>query len=176
MAPTTDTTPVLLSSLSVYCPTLIYPAQNTGFSLAGNNWPTANLAILIPLALPFAYTVRRAFWVNAGAVAGNVDCGIYDANFSRVASTGAVAQAGLNTVQYGTLVTTLQPGSYYLALTLSANTGGFFGSTSMGPVGMGAAGCVQMAAANPLPATITPVIIANNLWSYFGITRTSSGF
>jgi hypothetical protein len=176
MAPTTDATPVHIHTYTLFCPSLFFPAQNTPPAIQSVAWPSNNLALLVPLALPFSYSVKRVFWFN-GAVAGaNIDCGIYTSAFGRVASTGSVAMAGTNVAQYASLVTTLAPGTYYLALACSSAAAGTFGSNSIAATTLEHHGGLQMAAALPLPATITPAAPTAAFWPLIGITRSSSGF
>lgn len=139
-------------------------------------WPSANLALYIPLTLPFAYPAKRVFWGNGSTVNGNVDLGLYDGiTGSKIYSVGATLQAGATALQYVTVDWLVQPGEYYLALSLSSGTGQTL-RVAPGTADMRLVGCVQEASAHPLPTTMTPAAIGQGYWPLFGLTRTSTGF
>jgi hypothetical protein len=149
----------------------------TGATFATAAWPSSNRAIYIALALPFAYPVKRAWWVNGGTVTGQADVGIFDAQSGvKLFSTGATAQSGTNASQYVTVDWLVQPGSYYLGMSLS-NTAGIFSAAPGGQTSyMRLSGCLQEASAHPLPSTMTPAAITSIYWPLFGLTRTTSGY
>lgn len=133
-------------------------------------WPAANRAIFVPIAIAAPYPVRKLWWANGTAVAGNVDCGIYSADGTRLISAGATAQAGTSAIQSVTLGTPflLLPGLYYLALAFSSASGTAIRVAS-GTLAPQMAGCAQMATAEPLPATATFASIASSYIPIFGI-------
>lgn len=136
-------------------------------------WPTANRAIYVPLILPFAYPVKRAFWMNGTAVAGNVDLGIFNADTAaKLFSTGATAQAGTSVAQYVAVDWLIPPGEYYLALSLSSGSGTTLRST--GITTQNILGYLQEGSAHPLPTSMTPVAITVAYVPVFGITKLAS--
>lgn len=177
MALTTDTTPIFIHTMSLnYSPAAMFPGYAIATSVASGGWPVANQAFYIPLLLPFAYTAQRIWWFNGAAVAGNVDCAIYNQTFTKVVGSGAVAQAGTNTIQYATISQSLAAGSYYLGLSLSSAAGTIFQSVALPPLNFRIGGILEQATANPLPNPMVPVTATHSVWPLFGITRTTSGF
>lgn len=125
-------------------------------------WPVANDAYLIPFELSGPDTFNEMFFI-AGTTPGtaNFDLGVYRENFTRIASLGATA--AVNTTDallpagggaFSTPIT-LPPGRYYMAMSAAAIT-----ITCRAAVPTNefcrAIGMQKMAAAHPLPATITP--------------------
>lgn len=177
MPATTDTTPIFLTSHGIYCGMQVLPIAFASGAPGTTGWPANGLAIYVPLALPFAYNCQRAWWINGGTAAGSVDVGIYSEAGALIVHTGNIAQSGANARQIQAMSTVLQAGSYYLAISLSSSTGTVFRATANIDQGhYRTQGLLQQAAANPLPASMTPATIANLVWPCFGITRTASGF
>lgn len=123
-------------------------------------WTTANIAILVPMRITETVTVVKMAVANGPTANGNLDVGIYDNTFTKLVSSGSTAQSGTDTIQILDIAdTALSPGTYYFALASSSTTATFAGSDFSGSQGAGdpkAWGVVQMAAAFPLPNTITP--------------------
>ena len=149
---------------------------------ASLTWLVANKAIYIPLWLPFWYQVNRVWWYNGSSVTSvNNDLGIYDADGTRIYSTGSTAQSGASVLQYVTVSTPfrLPPGRYFLALAISsvtANRGGTGGATNT-LTRLRQSGIMEEASALPLPAVATfAAITATQPTPHYGITRTASGF
>jgi hypothetical protein len=146
-------------------------------NLGTGAWPSANLALYVPISHPFAYPVKRVFVVNGTTATGNWDLGLFSAlTLTKLYSTGAVAQSGTSALQYSTVNWLVQPGEYYLALSLSSGSGTTFRTTAATSTRMGMIGCLQQATAHPLPSTLTPAAVANAYWPMFGLTRTTAGF
>lgn len=171
--------PLFISSYSRYG---IGQTQRGGSSSSGvatTTW-VANLAVYIPVAIPFAYPVARVFWVNGATITStNVDFGIYTAGGSKIYSTGSTAMSAATSVQYVTPSTpfVLPPDYYYFAWTCS-NTTNRANSVSVSTAANGRmVGLLQESSALPLPATMTPASWAQTFGAAFcGITRTASGF
>lgn len=145
-----------------------------GFStpLASTTWGTANLAKYIPFRISQPYQVANAFCLNGATATGNVDIGIYDADGTRLASTGATALSGTTAIQTIALSVLLGPGQFWLAMSCSASTTTFLAS-SYNANCMKAMGCYQQTSAHALPATATfATIVAATLYM-FGITNQS---
>lgn len=79
-------------------------------------WPAANLAIFVPVRIPFPVTVFKMV-VGAGATAaGNFDVGIYDSNGNKLVSSGATAKGSSVEHIIDVTDTRIGPGVYYLAM------------------------------------------------------------
>lgn len=124
-------------------------------------WPSANAAFLVPFVVSTPTTFVEMFFVT-GTTPGttNYDLGLYRDDFTRIASLGATAAANttdtLLPVGGGSIGTvTLPRGRYYMAMSSAATT---LTVRALAPTNQlcRALGMFQMAAAHPLPATITP--------------------
>jgi hypothetical protein len=123
-------------------------------SRTGTAWPSANLAIFVPVVVGTPFTVMR-FGVENGTVSGNLDAGIYTSEGKLIISTGSTAQSGVSQWQSIDVTDTLiPPGLYYLALALNNGTGQVArcGFTALN---LRQSGVMQMASAFALPATAT---------------------
>lgn len=141
---------------------------------AGSAWPSANLAIYIP------FRVTRAFTFNSiaiciGSAAGNLDAGVYNADGTKIVSTGSTA-VGANVNTISVTSTTLGPGLYYFALACSSTSCQpmCYAFTSTAKAGIiRALGVSQQASALPLPATMTPAANTGSIIPVMGITNRS---
>lgn len=149
-------------------------------SVAGTStsWSTSNRALFYPFTLPWAYPVRRVFFVNGSAAAGNTDVGIYTSSYRLIYSTGSTAQTVASDVQYVTPATMfwLPAGRYFLGVNNDGTTNRMWATTSN--VGyMNVAGVLRQTVAFPLPDPMVPVaIISDNVTAYAGFTRTATGY
>lgn len=146
-------------------------------SSAATVWPSANLGIFLPFKLKGEFLVTKLYWLNGGTAAGNVDIGIYQAQpqagtAALVVSTGATAQSGVSALQKVTLGTAklLSPGAYYLGLSASLGTA-TFQDLVLDVSTMRMVGCGQMAAAHPLPNTVTFAAITAAYWPMMGLSN-----
>ena len=141
-------------------------------------WTTANTAIFIPIYLPYRATIRRWWWVNGSNPGSNADIGLYSRGGSLIASSGSTAQSGASAQQFVTLGTpvVVDPGTYFLAFTLSATTASRMTGVSAATVAfLRARGVQTMASALPLPATATFATPAAAMsYPLCGITSTAS--
>lgn len=146
--------------------------EASGGSPVSTTWPSANLGIFVPIVLPAPYLVKKVWWANGAAVAGNVDCGIYSNGGALLASAGSTAQSGTSTVQSVTLGTAilLTPGQYYLALSASSATAAFLASTTGAAYKQQRGGMAQQAAALALPASFTLATLTNDFIPVYGIS------
>lgn len=136
-----------------------------------SNWPTANLAILVPFSLPTAKTVTQVMWINGAAAAGNLDAGVYNEDGTRVVTCGTTAQGAINNPQVTNLSapTALAAGSYYFALCQDVVTGGVFRNATLGAGFLQMLGVQQAATSLPLPASLTLANPANAYLPTFAI-------
>jgi hypothetical protein len=148
-------------------------------------WPAANTAFFQPIAIPFAYPVKRVFWINGSSVTStNMDFGIYACSAGQgvlLYSTGSTVASGTSAVQYTTPSPNfiLSPGRYYFALVSSSatsNRGGHGNTASLGTIDLRRWGVLMQASALPLPATMTGVTPTSVASPICGVTRTASGF
>ena len=119
------------------------------------NDPLANQALLYAFEVESTIRVSRA-GVNVGTASGSADLGIYDANGTRLASTGAFALSPGSITAALTTSLLLNPGQrYYAAIAANNTTATFSEFTSATP---SASGNQQLAtrvdSSFPLPATI----------------------
>lgn len=125
-------------------------ANQTSWGAAAAAWPNANRAIFTPFVVEARCTAYQLF-VGVGAASGNLDLGIYDREKHLLVSTGSTAVAGVNAIQ--TINTTdllLHPGLYYMAMVCDNVVATFNSGAPLASVA-GAWGCLQQAAAHPLP-------------------------
>ena len=124
-------------------------------SPAGAAWPTAGLAIYVPVIVPRAIIVKRLWYANGNTATGNYDIGLYDASGAAIVRRGSTAK---NTTPgeavWDCTDTTIGPGLYYLALSCSNNTDTFYRWTPTVPVAT-ANGLLTETSAMPLPTTAT---------------------
>lgn len=131
-------------------------------SLAGSiGWPTANLAIFVPMRVRYPVTVYKLV-VGAGTTAtGNFDVGIYDRNGNRLVSSGATAKGASTEHILDVTDTYLAPGFYYLAMSADGtNNYAMIVPSGTSPVPLQKAriyGTLEAATAYTLPATVTMV-------------------
>lgn len=178
--PASSATPPIINTYSRY------GALGNGYLVSGAwpgvgtiTWPSANRAIYMPIRIPWPYRVARVFWANGGTITGNVDLGIYTSGGAKIYSTGSTAQSGTSTLQFVTVTTpfVLAPGSYYIAMAVSAVTANLVqGGTTFALGAIRAMGCLQQDTALPVPTSATFAEVASSLYALAGITRTASGF
>ena len=125
------------------------------YSASGNAtaWPSANLAIYVPLRIPMRVIVVKLWCVTGADSTGNVDMALYDATGVAVASATAAAKVNSNEQVFDVTDTAVGPGLYYVGLAHDS-TGAFVAWTPAAPVPL-AQGVLSEAAAYPLPTTAT---------------------
>jgi hypothetical protein len=146
----------------------------TWTAAAAFDWPAANQAIFVPLAVPVWQRWSYGFWINGSTItSSNVDVGIYSIDGVRLASTGSVVMAGATNYQSSTLLSTVElpPGPYYLAMSCNNTTARGWGVSTPSVTEGRMAGLLQMASAFPLPATATFSQWASTGYPYFGIAN-----
>lgn len=118
-------------------------------------WPSANLAIYVPVAVLSRVIVVGLWYANSSGTAGTYDIGLYNDAGTRLLSSGSTSKIGTETeVVWDCTDTTIGPGVYYLALALSNTGDQVFRANCAAPL-PAAIGCFTEASANPLPATAT---------------------
>lgn len=123
-------------------------------------WPSANLAIYLPVILPRAVVVRK-LWVAIGTTGtGHLDIGIFGTDWVQIVASGATVKAappGLDEQVVDITDTTLQAGFYYIGLATDSGTDKYQNINKAAPI-PAAFGLLTEASAYPLPVTATPVV------------------
>lgn len=180
----TPVTPLFITSYSGrFTPGLYFdkPTLGNAPNIAAANWPANGRASYIPLGLTFNYHALRVFWYNGTTVvvSSGIDIGIYRADGTKLFSTGTTAQSGASASQYVGVDWLIPAGAYYLAMSV-AWTGGttptLHTTQSVNVNQQKMCGCLEEAAASPLPSSMTPVTLTSQHWPLFGITKTTSGY
>lgn len=152
-----------LINLHPWSPVGPMPGQNVAVIPASGAWHANNAAMFYPIRLSRPYLVSQLWWINGATASGNVDCGIYSADGTRLISTGSTAQSGTSVEQIVDVADTwIGPGRFYIALAASTTAATFFGTTAgvFNAVALGMA--QQTASAFPLPATVTMIRTTGN--------------
>lgn len=139
-------------------------AYGVAYTWTGSGSPTsqtltANQAYFQPFRIDVGMTAVKMCYVVGATAAGNVDLGIYDAEFNLLVSSGATAQGTINTLQELDITdTVLRPGSYWMAISASIGTATAFASPVVDETSVPALAMYMQATAHPLPTpTATPV-------------------
>jgi hypothetical protein len=169
------TSPTGLVSISPFSPCSI---QSSYYNIIGipasQTVPAANRAIIYPFRLTAPILVQQLWCFNGAVVAGNIDIGIYSEDMTRLVSTGAIAQAGINQAQVFNIADILiGPGIFFLAFSCSDAAARLFRGFTDGTAITRLFGVYIMNAAHPLPATFVPAINNNSNVYLFGITARS---
>lgn len=175
--PLPNTMPWSLDSIGTY---ITATACTTLLNTASAVWPLADLVIYVPFWVYTPTAYANAFWYNGAGILGNVNVGVYSADGTLLASTGAQNQAleSINAIASAALAVTLGVGQYYMAITESnAVTATFFrgvGSTNIAGLSFNLMGCLQDAnQTGGLPATASFAAMAQNYLPVFGISTRS---
>lgn len=155
---------------------LILISNNAGFSVVFTSWPSANLAIYMPILMPCRFTVARFMVANGNVVAGNINMGLYSGSGKLLCSTGATAQSGTSAVQYVGITNQSFPmGDYFLAL-LASSTSARFNGQGLNTQYMGRLGGVlqESVGSSTLPVTMTPAVYAQSVVPAFGFSQSDS--
>lgn len=118
-------------------------------------WPSANLAVYVPLRVPSRVVVRKLWFASGTTGTGNVDMALYDANGVAVVSATNAAKAASATEQvFDVTDTVVGPGLYFIGLSSDSGTDTFLGWSLAAPL-PASSGVLTEASAYPLPATAT---------------------
>ena len=148
-------------------------AINNG-AAASTAWPSANLGLYIPFYVAAPGLAVGIFWQNGTAVAGNVECALYDEYGVKIATSGNIAAAGVSAPQIVNFASPVQltTGRYYIGISASSGTQTFlaWGASAAATNVNRMLGVLEQAAANPLPATFTPVTSARSYLPICGVS------
>lgn len=143
---------------------------NGSAAFVSTAWATANLAIYVPIFLPFRYPVRNLFCYNFATLGGNVDVRVYNSEYVALTASVATAQAGASGLQFFAADVVLAPGQYYLGLSSSSTTATFACAAVGTATRERYMGLTQQATAHPLPSPATPATVANARIPAIGMT------
>jgi len=126
---------------------------------ASTAWPSANLAIFVPVRITNTVTAYKLVTGAGVTAAGNFDVGIYDGAGHLLIASGATAKGNSTEHIIDIADTQLGPGLYYMAMSADG-TNNYSGHTPSGATTIPLQkarlyGTLEMAAAYPLPATAT---------------------
>lgn len=119
---------------------------NTSPTVAGA-WPTANLAIYVPIRVQWQVVLRK-LWLapTTTATTGNLDVGLYTSGGTRIISAGNTNKAAGTAEQIIDVTdTVIYPGLYFMALVCSNNTDTFSKGTAVTAPFFAAMGCLSEA-------------------------------
>lgn len=138
-------------------------------------WPSSNRAYYMPVRISSPFLIAQLFWYNGGTVTtGNVDCGVYSSDGTRIISTGSTAQSGSNALQSVSVTNTwIGPGLFYLALAMDSSVVGVFLRVVANHDEFTVLGSAQQASAFPLPATATMVNNSSLILALCGMSNRS---
>lgn len=118
-------------------------------------WPSANLAIYVPVRVRSRVIVTQLWYGNAGTATGNYDIGLYDAAGTALLRRGTTAKTTSPVeIVWDCTDTTIGPGIYYLALASDSATDTFHRLAPAAPI-TAALGVLSEASGFVLPATAT---------------------
>ena len=171
--------PPFLSTYSRFCG--LWEMKNSGsaaIAAATTTWATANQARYYPITIPFAYPVRRVFWVNGTTATENRDFGIYTTDGVRLYSTGSTAASGASVPQFVDATDFwLPPGDYFFAFNCDSGAANRIWGAATGAANQRYGGVQQQAVgAIALPATATFAAATVAGVNMCGVTWTESGF
>lgn len=143
-------------------------AISTGQSMLGMTtgnssniaWASANLAVFVPVRIPYPVTVYKIAVGAGSTAAGNFDVGIYDSSGNRLVSSGATAKGASTEHIIDVTDTVIGPGLFYLALAADGTNNYMCWSTSVQVTRL--VGVVQMASAYTLPSAATFAASSNS--------------
>jgi len=149
-------------------------AINNG-AAASTAWPSAGLALYIPFYVSAPGLAQGIFWQNGTAVAGNVECALYDEYGNKIATTGLIAASGTSAPQFTAFASPVQLtcGRYYIALVASSASQQFlaWGASAAATNVNRMLGVLEQAGlGSGLPATWTPVTSARSYLPLCGVT------
>lgn len=147
---------------------------------ASATYESANRGVWFQVYIPSVCVAKRMWWANGTSVTGNVEAGIYLDRATggypgvKLVTTGSVAQASTNTVQFADITdTTLPPGLVWLYISASSASATFFRSTTSGsPFALLGAQQVSIGPGSA-PATATPTQRSGSTIYLFGFSTTT---
>ena len=179
--PAGDVLPATLHTMDRYSALMSgRPVLGVSFTIGVVTW-VSNHAVYVPMMIPFAFPVKRVFWVNGSTITTtNADFGIFDGHDgTKIYSVGSgQAMSGASSVQYVTPGTEfiIGPGIFYFGWSCNGTTSRGYGTTTLTATLMRHCGILQQGTAFPLPATATFATASQALVPLCGVSRFASGF
>ena len=151
-----------------------YIGMNSGVPVS-TTYPTANMAIYIPVFLPFPMLVNQVWWQNGATLTNspNADIGIYWKTGKKIYSMGPTVMTGANVIQRTNITDFWLPaGPFYIAFACDQTTNATIFASAMSSLSCAiATGMKQQTSAFALPDPIVPAQAAQNLIPMFGFTQ-----
>lgn len=142
---------------------------------ASTAWPTASKAFYIPFFVSKQITFTTLFTVNGATTSGNIDLGVYDANGTKIVSSGSTAQSGASALQKVTVASTsIGPGIFYLAMSVDNVTATVYRTIGGQVLRTKMTGMAEQASAFVLPATATFATLTPDFIPMVGLSVRSS--
>lgn len=165
-----------ITSNSLNCCAGTFQASKATFSAGA--WPSANLAIALPITVNVQVTVYQIYWENGATVSGNIDVAIYDQNWNRKVSAGSTAQSGVSTAQAVDIAdTTLSAGVYFMAMSVDNTTATVKRASGYNALIFQSLGVQQQALGSvTLPDPFVPVNPTNGYVPYIGLDTLGATF
>lgn len=127
---------------------------------ASNAWPAANRGIYVPMTFPCDANLYQVQFRPTNTT-GNFDLAFYSPLGARIASLGTTAMA--NAIQTLSVAVHVFAGeTYFVGVALSSGSGTAISGAVGGLEKCQGMGILQEASAVPLPATMTPVVVASD--------------
>lgn len=135
-----------------------FPASLPDRGSPTSNVMALNVAYLQPFRMDIGATAVKMCYLVGATPTGNVDMGIYDAEFNLLVSSGAVAQGTLNTLQELDITdTVLHPGNYWMAISASSGSATAFMNNVSDELSLPPVAMYIATSAHVLPSTVSPV-------------------
>jgi hypothetical protein len=132
---------------------------------------TANLVCYWPFYLVEPVTLTKLWWYNGSPVAGNVDCGIYDASgTTKIIAAGATAMSGASALQVVDVTDTLLGAGRYWCAFGSDSATAQFNRMNLVAQWLDAIGCKQQASgySSGLPSSATFAVPSVGIMPVYG--------
>ena len=140
-------------------------------SFGSGAWTTANLALFIPFIISVPTTIVGGGPYNGTTLSGGFDVGVYDEQGNKLVSSGSVSSVGTSAWQVVSLTsTTLNPGTYYMALGFGSGTATVFTVVAGNNSALRCSGVLSQTSALPLPAKATFAIASGTVQPLVALT------
>lgn len=157
--------PVLLTALEIDLGIGVEILSAGAGAVGSATWSGANRCQYFPLQFDEPGVITKLFCVNGAAVSGNVSMALYDSDglvpTARIVTSGAVAQAGISSVQEFDITDTpvLANKQYFIALSCDNTTGAFQTVGLSTALLLRCASVMMQDTAHPCPSPATPVVV-----------------
>jgi hypothetical protein len=132
-------------------------------AMASAAWPSANLAIYVPVRVYRTCTVYKMATGCGATAGGNFDLGIFTWSGVKLVSTGSTARSASSEVIVDVTDTQLHPGRYWLGMSANGTDNYMTTGAALNAGFAKQAGMRQQATAFALPSTATFATVAQSL-------------